>query len=401
MRRQGGGGGTAGGAVALSAAAEGAIKVNADAAAVGVDETTEDSSRSVLAAVEGAAPDLLARVRRHARRLEAAHVALLVFHAILYVFSMAGEDRDAPARELVVAAYCVMVFALAVLLARFVFPLCRYKTTHRYVDKRLMIAICCDPISILAIAISLGPLVIDLFKPRTPMASATSSVGVIAIITVVFSDAQVNESRRFTLFTVLHAFSFMVFLVLGLLTGLVTDTHLFTIQIWSSDLNATAAVDDGVSGGVGCGGTNANGSVSYSRSQVQRMLVIQLLTLMLPAGLRVCCRKRRSMLFLVEKPVERWEIMDPRTVPFLKRADTRVDMQHLRDRINRAMMQERAAGLFPKRLDSMLRNHPTLRLRGISAASSAGRRHALGISDDRDPGSERGTQLAVVGETKS
>ena len=104
--------------------------------------------------------------------------------------------------SLIIVAY-VLCGVVLVFVMRFARPWlqCKGPLGYQHVDLSVLKLIVKDPMMLVIVAACVLFMVIDFIIPRTAMSFGDSSMLVVELLTILFSDAQVNESRHLSCFT--------------------------------------------------------------------------------------------------------------------------------------------------------------------------------------------------------
>ena len=291
-----------------------------------------------------------ASIDRHTKIVEMLYTTLLVlfFGAYCVRFVFSGDNQPL---ALIALTYCILCLIVAVFLFRICASClwqCNLTSYHQYVDLKILLRIMKDSVSIVIIVAGLLFVVVDLIVPRTPMSAADTGVLFVELLTVLFNDAQVNESRHFTMF---HAIVMTLLIIaLGIvgILGLEEDAPFFTINISGKyeHRNATNTPFEDQN-------QKQNGIVEYSRNEIKRLLYIQLVTVLIPSVFKIYNNPNRVKLVFVEKQVERWEIMDKKTVAYSNQKHMKAELKRLTAQLKLVMTVEKETEMRPQRLSGL------------------------------------------------
>ena len=298
-------------------------------------------------------PEQKEQIHKYNKVIELSYTFLctlfIVSYFLRFVFSEdpkrihKSQPRSQPI-GMIVATYIVFCLILLLFMVRLgaSYFWCKPMQYHQYIDSKILKQIVIDIESMLTLLFGLLFVVVDLVAPRTSLSSADTGVLFVELMTIVFSDAQVNESRRFTMF---HAIV-MTLVAVGLgavaVFGLEDDAILFEMDLSADNNNNTNQSS-----------TSSSNNVSYSRNEVKRLLFFQLVTVLLPGVYKIYNNPHRIKLVFVEKQVERWEVMDPKTVQFAKTQHMKAELKRLTSQLRLVMKVEEETEMRPQRLSGI------------------------------------------------
>ena len=294
-------------------------------------------------------PEQKEQIHKYNKFIEVTYTFLctlfIVSYFLRFVFS---EDpkrmHGSQSIGMIVATYIVFCLILLLFMVRLgaSYFWCKPMQYHQYIDSKILKQIVIDIESIIIVVVGLLFVVVDLVAPRTSLSSADTGVLFVELMTIVFSDAQVNESRRFTMF---HAIV-MTLVAVGLgavaVFGLEDDAILFEMDLSADNNNNTNQSS-----------ISSSNNVSYSRNEVKRLLFLQLVTVLLPGVYKIYNNPHRIKLVFVEKQVERWEVMDPKTVQFAKTQHMKAELKRLTSQLRLVMKVEEETEMRPQRLSGI------------------------------------------------
>ena len=222
---------------------------------------------------------------------------------------------------------------------------CKKLTDHSTgnIDMRIMKEILADPPSMLAMLWMTLLVVVDVVAPRTA-ASVVQSVTLWGgVMTIVISDAFVQESRSFIRFNAMILLIFLTAMMVLALLGKVEDVTLFTLSFADArgqqDNNSST---DGNATTTPCREKNmepteTDRGVTYTRTGVKRIIFIQIYTFMFPALRKVLCRSTRTHMMFLEKPVPRWNIMNANTLQTMSQRESDAQLKIMSGALKNAL----------------------------------------------------------------
>ena len=263
----------------------------------------------------------------HTVLFERALEVIGTLYALVYfisLFQSNGRNGTLPIATVVVAHVLVLA-ALALSLCR-VF-------VRKNVDMNILKATFADPSVIVIICWMCIIIVVDCVVPRNAMAIPNVFFLFMIIMTVIFTDSVVYESRSFILFIAITSVVFLSFSTVLAILGIVEDEVFISFRVGQQSSNTDANLTDtNTTNNTAYHSTSTETGtvVTYTRTGVKRLVFIQLITFISPVVKKILCRSDRAMLTIIEKPVARWELMDQTNVARMSKKEIEAEQNELR-----------------------------------------------------------------------